>query len=43
MEGANGIERYRSINKLYYRGAGAAVIVFDLTQKVRFTEFSSDA
>ena len=30
----HGVERYRSINQLYYRGAAAAVIVFDLTQRV---------
>lgn len=28
------VERYRSINQLYYRGAAAAIVVFDLTQKV---------
>ena len=31
-----GQERYRSINTLYYRGAAAAVIVFDLTQRSTF-------
>lgn len=28
------IERYRSLAPMYYRGAAAAVIVFDITKKV---------
>ncbi|KAK8807986.1 hypothetical protein WA588_006472 [Blastocystis sp. NMH] len=37
-----GQERYRSINQLYYRGAAAAVIVFDLTQKSSFDAVKTD-
>ncbi|KAK8804148.1 RAS-related protein RABa4d-like protein [Blastocystis sp. subtype 4] len=37
-----GQERYRSINQLYYRGAAAAVIVFDLTQRSTFDAVKAD-
>ena len=30
-----GQERYKSIIQMYYRGAKAAIVVFDLTNKVR--------
>lgn len=29
------IERYRSLAPMYYRGAGAAIVVYDITSRVR--------
>jgi small GTP-binding protein len=31
------IERYRSLAPMYYRGAAAAIVVFDITKKDSFT------
>jgi hypothetical protein len=28
------LERYRSLAPMYYRGAAAAIVVFDITKKV---------
>lgn len=28
------IERYRSLAPMYYRGAGAAIVVYDITSRV---------
>ena len=30
-----GQERYRSLAPMYYRGAAAAIVVYDITKKVR--------
>lgn len=30
------IERYRSLAPMYYRGAAAAIVVYDITKKVRY-------
>ena len=29
------VERYRSLAPMYYRGAGAAIVVYDITSRVR--------
>ena len=31
------IERYRSLAPMYYRGAGAAIVVYDITSRLRNT------
>jgi len=36
-----GQEKFRSVNRLYFRGAGAAVIVFDLTSRASFDHVPS--
>ena len=33
------IERYRSLAPMYYRGAGAAIVVYDITSRVRSIVF----
>ena len=37
----NGQERYRSLAPLYYRGAQAAVVVFDVTERQTFDDANS--
>lgn len=36
-----GQERYHSLAPMYYRGAQAAIVVYDITNQVRFFIFSS--
>jgi small GTP-binding protein len=36
-----GMERYRTLNNVFYRGAVAAILVFDLTSYQSFTELDS--
>lgn len=36
-----GQERYRSISRLYYRGADAAILVYDVTNKSSFDDMST--
>jgi GTPase SAR1 family protein len=33
------LERYRSLAPMYYRGAAAAIVVYDITKKVRVHAF----
>eukprot|EP00123_Amoebidium_parasiticum_P021223 comp63682_c0_seq1/m.47957 comp63682_c0_seq1/g.47957 ORF comp63682_c0_seq1/g.47957 comp63682_c0_seq1/m.47957 type:complete len:210 (-) comp63682_c0_seq1:339-968(-) len=35
-----GSERYESMTRIYYRGAGAAIVCFDLTEREGFTKAS---
>ena len=33
------LERYRSLAPMYYRGATAAIVVYDITKKVNYLSF----